>query len=65
MKVNLAGLLTQAAQCIDPEKDTHAYAHMLEEVARHIRDVRAGKHTLDEFADAYCLRPDQPKGPTA
>lgn len=60
MKCNLAGLLTQAAACIDPEKDVGAYAFALGEVAEHARGVRSGEHTLDEFADFYCLRPDKP-----
>ena len=55
MKVNLPGLLRQAAACIDPERDTGAYAYMLGEVADHCDDVRAGKHTPDEFAEHYCL----------
>lgn len=55
MKCNLAGLLRQAADCIDPERDTGAYAYMLGEVADHISDVRNGKHTLAEFAEHYCM----------
>ncbi len=55
MKCNLAGLLRQAADCIDPEKDSAAYAYMLGEVADHINDVREGRHTLAEFAEHYCM----------
>lgn len=55
MKVNLAHLLRQAASCIDPEKDTGAYAYMLGEVADHIGDVRSGKHSVAEFAEHYCF----------
>lgn len=55
MKCNLAGLLRQAALCIDPERDTGAYAYMLGEVADHVEQTRAGKHTVDEFARHYCL----------
>lgn len=58
VKVNLAGLLRQAAACIDPEKDTGAYAYMLaEEVAAHIDGVRSGEFTLEQFAEHYCLAP--------
>jgi hypothetical protein len=58
MKVNLANLLRQAAACIDPEKDTGAYAYMLaEEVAEHIDGVRAGTFTVEQFAEHYCLTP--------
>ncbi len=55
VKVNLAGLLRQAAACIDPERDTGAYAYMLGEVADHAEQTRAGEHTVDEFALHYCL----------
>ena len=55
MKINLDGLLSQAAECIDPEKDTFGYAYMLGEVSGHIRDVQSGKHTITEFAEAYCV----------
>ena len=57
MRVNITGVLRQAAACIDPEKDTGAYAYMLGEIAGHVEDVRAGRHTLEEFADAYCMIP--------
>ena len=55
MRVNLANLLRQAAATIDPDKDTGAYAFMLGEVADHIDDVRAGKHSIAEFTDHYCM----------
>lgn len=58
MKCNLAGLLDQAARCIDPERDTGAYAYALREVAEHVRGVRKGDFTLDEFADFYKVRPE-------
>jgi len=61
MKTNLIGLLTQAAACIDPDKDAGAYAYMLgEEVVGHLRDVQAGKHTAQEFAEFYCFAPPAP-----
>jgi hypothetical protein len=64
MKTNLIGLLTQAAACIDPAKDTGAYAYMLgEEVVGHLRDVKAGKHTIEEFAEFYCFAPEPPEKP--
>jgi hypothetical protein len=58
VKVNLANMLDQAAHAIDPKLDKGAYAFMLREVAGHIRDVRSGVHTIEEFQDAYMLRKD-------
>lgn len=57
MKCDLANALRQARACIDPEKDRAAYAYLLEEVEGHIRMVRSGEATLDEFADFYMIRP--------
>lgn len=56
MKCDLSHLLRQAAQAIDPRKDKGAYAYMLTEVADHIADVKAGRHTLTEFAEFYKIR---------
>jgi hypothetical protein len=53
MKENLANLLRQAAAAIDPKRDAGAYAYMLGEVADHVDAVKAGKHTLAEFAAHY------------
>lgn len=53
MKANLAHLLRQAADAINPRKDHGAYAYMLEQVADHIDEVKAGNHTLGEFAEFY------------
>ena len=56
MRVNLINMLRQAADTIEHRRrDDGAYAFMLEEVAGHLADVRDGKHTWDEFAEAYCL----------
>jgi hypothetical protein len=57
MKCDLANMLRNAAECIDAEADRGAYRFSVEEVVRHIEEVREGKHTLDEFADFYMLRP--------
>jgi hypothetical protein len=56
MKCDLSHLLRQASEAINPRKDRGAYAYMLNEVADHIDEVKAGKHTLDEFADFYLVR---------
>lgn len=55
MKTNLAHLLRQASEAISPRKDHGAYAYMLQQVADHIDEVKAGKHTLAEFAQFYCM----------
>lgn len=59
MRINLPNLLMQAADVIEHRKrDEGAYAFMLSEVASHLRDVRDGRHTWAEFAEAYCLLPN-------
>lgn len=63
MKVNLSGLLRQAANRIDPANDRAGYAYMLTVVADHIIDVREGRHTLEEFADFYKLTPASTASP--
>lgn len=61
MRVDLVGLLKQAARCIDPERDSGAYAYMIgEEMVEHVEGVREGRYTLDEFADFYGLRAKVP-----
>ena len=60
MKVNITGLLRGALRAIDPERDDGAYAFALEELIGHVEDVRAGKHTLEEFADFYVMMPKVP-----
>lgn len=57
MRVNITGALRGAIRAIDPERDEGAYAFVLEEIVGHIEDVRAGRHTLEEFADFYCMTP--------
>lgn len=55
MRVNAVNMLRQASKAIDPERDHGAYAFMLDELADHLGQVRDGKHTWEEFAEAYCL----------
>ncbi len=56
MKCDLANMLRQARYAIDPKRDRYGYAFSLKELENHVRDVRDGKHTLDEFADFYMIR---------
>lgn len=58
-RCNSAHMLEQAASAIDPKRYSGAYAFALEELAGHIRQVRAGTVTLDQFADFYMIRPGQ------
>ena len=58
MRCNSAHMLEQAARAIDPKRDHGAYAFSLEELAGHIRQVRAGTATLEQFADFYMIRPE-------
>ena len=59
MKVNITGLLRNTLRTIDPAKDDGAFAFMIGELIDHVEDVRAGRHTLEEFAEFYCMRPKQ------
>lgn len=64
MRCDLANLLRQARNAIDPERDHYAYAFALEELEGHVRMVRDGSATLDEFADFYMVRPAIAKATT-
>lgn len=55
MRVNITGLLRSARSLIHEDEDRGAYAYMLEELIGHIEAVRKGEHTLEEFADFYCM----------
>lgn len=57
MRCDLANMLRRASEAIDPQHDHGAYAFMLNQVADHVDAVRDGKHTVDEFADFYMVRP--------
>ena len=39
----------------DPAGNPECESFTLREVVKHIRGVRAGVHTLADFADFYCL----------
>ncbi len=55
MRWDLANMLRQVRQTIDPK---HAvYAFSLEELEKYVRQVRDGTLSLDEFADFYMIRP--------
>lgn len=60
MRCDIANMLKRAAKCVDPKRDYGAYAFMLEELEGHVRQVRDGTVSLDEFADFYMIRPEAP-----
>ncbi len=50
-RVDLCNMIRNAA----PHCKDRAYRFMLQEVVRHITEVREGKETLEEFCKFYCL----------
>lgn len=54
MKVDLAGLFSNVAAAV-PKGERDYYKFCLEEVLGHIRGVVSGEHTVQEFAEHYCL----------
>lgn len=62
MKCDLANMLRQTRQAIDHERDRWGYAAALEDLEDHVRMVRKGEATLDEFADFYMIRPKAESG---
>lgn len=66
MRWNVINMLRQAQDCIEQRKrDDFGYAFGLEELGRHLAEVRDGKHTWDEFAEFYCLTERDRKPSTA
>lgn len=54
MKVNLKGLFANVAS--DARASRREYNQFcLDEVYGHIQDVLDGRHTIEEFADHYCM----------
>lgn len=54
MKVNLEGLFANVLADMKPRQRAY-HKVCLDEVLGHIKDVVAGKHTIEEFAEHYCL----------
>lgn len=54
MKVSLPGLFQNVIRAI-PRAERDYYAFSLEEVQRHLEETIRGEHTLQEFAEHYCL----------
>lgn len=58
MKVNLSGLMRNCRDALRRSRDRNGamHAYCLEELQEHIEGLVAGKYTLDEFADHYCIK---------
>ena len=60
MKVSLDGLISNAGSCLKCSRDSYGpmYAFVLEELRDHIKGLVNGKHTIEQFADFYCIKRD-------
>lgn len=56
MKVDLRNMLRNAAECCTDQP----YQFMLHHVGNHLDDLAAGKGTLEEFCDLYCITVGKP-----
>ena len=54
MRVNLKGLFANVVADSAPRRRAYNQ-HCLDEVYGHIQNVIDGKHTIDEFAEHYCI----------
>jgi hypothetical protein len=59
LKMNLPGMFSRILRSI-PSRDRDQYACCLEELERHLRETIRGEHTLQEFAEFYCLTDEPP-----
>jgi hypothetical protein len=55
MRVSLPGLFANIVSDL-PKHEQGQYRFVLDEVLKHLHETIAGKHTLDEFAEHYCLK---------
>lgn len=55
MRVSLPGLFVNIIADL-PYRERGQYKFVLDEVLQHLRETIAGEHTLDEFAEHYCLK---------
>jgi len=56
MKVSLSGLLANVTSAL-PKREKKYYAFCLEELHDHIVGLVSGEHTIEEFAEHYCITP--------
>jgi hypothetical protein len=59
MRVSLPGLFANVKDELR-HKRKDELSFMLDEVLAHLRATVAGEHTLDEFAEHYCLKDKRP-----
>jgi len=59
MRVSLPGLFANIVRCLPPD-ERGQYSFALDEVLTHLRETISGEHTLDEFAEHYCLKERSP-----
>ena len=57
MRVSLPGLFKNVIRGL-PNSERGYYEYCLEEVEKHLRETIRGEHTLQEFAEHYCLTDD-------
>jgi len=66
MRCNVINMLSQSAAAITHQGRQFGYDFSLQELARHLGEVRDGMHSWEEFAEFYCLterdRKPQPEG---
>lgn len=69
MRVSAIGLLTNARNALpkrattENQADMHRY--MIDEMISHIKMVREGILSLEDFADFYCIKPKDEKKASA
>mgnify|MGYP000928122895 CR=1 FL=1 len=58
MKVSLDGLISNAGDLLRKSRDSYGpmYAGALTELRDHIKGLVARKHTIEEFAEHYCIK---------
>ena len=54
MRLSLPGAFKNITRDLPTDVRDH-YACVLEEIERHLRETIRGEHTLQEFAEHYCL----------
>ena len=55
VRCNAINMLKQASNAITKEGRRFGYDFSLEELARHLGEVRDGQHSWEDFAEFYCL----------
>lgn len=62
MKTDLAGLFRNVTRELKSCRSDKAdyYDFVLNEVLQHIEETVRGEHSIDEFADHYCINRAQP-----